>query len=118
MEQDLGALHMAQKFVSKPHTLRSSFNQPGNVSHDKSPALSQVHNALHGTQCGKMIVSNLGAGIGYPGQKRGFSHIREPDQTHVSDHFELQVHPQLLGVLPGLGVFGNLHGRGGKVHIS
>ena len=44
--------------------------------------------------------------------------VREADETDVRDDFQLQIYPELLGSLTGLGIFGNLHRSSCIVHVS
>ena len=65
-----------------------------------------------------MIIGNFGLCIADNGKQGGFSYIWITYKAYICNDFELQLYPQLLSGLSGLGILWHLHGRGGKVHIS
>ena len=118
MDHHAGPLNMPEKLISKACAFRSPLNQSRNIRNDKTTASLQVYNSQIWIQSSKMIVGYFGICIADSGEQRGFSHIGETDESHIGDNLQLQPYLQLLSRLTWLGVFGHLHGRRGKIHIS
>ena len=118
MDDELGSLNVAEKFMAEAHALRGALDESRDICDDKALGTGHVHHTQIRAQGRKVIVGDLRPCVGDSGQEGGFPYVGEAHKPHVRDHLQLQVHPQLLCRLPGLGVLGNLHGGCGKVLVA
>ena len=88
-EQQRVTLDVPQKAQSQPFSGTGSFNDTGNVRHDKRLAVTVRNNTQIGFQCGEWIVGYLGLGGRYGSKQSRFSGIREAYQTYVCQEFQL-----------------------------
>ncbi len=88
MDHKTATVNMAEEVVSQTCTLCGTFDNAGNVSHNKGHALINIDNTQIGIQSGKMVISNLGTGIGSHRQEGGLTHIREAYETDVSQKLQ------------------------------
>ena len=68
---------------TEARTVRRALDDAGNVRHDEAHALVDVHDAEVGVEGGEVIVGDLGACLGYDGEKRRLADVREADQADV-----------------------------------
>ena len=118
MKKDLGTLDMTKELVAESDALRSALNESGDISHDKAASVTQIYDTLHGIQGCKMIIGDLRLCVAHTGEQGGFSDVRKTDKPYVCNDFQLQIYPEFLGSLTGLGIFGNLHRSSCIVHVS
>ena len=83
VDQKPTSVNVAQKVMSQTCTLGSALNDTGDVRHDEGHALIHIDHAQIGKQGGKMVVGNLGTGVGGDGEQGGFAHVGEAHQTHI-----------------------------------
>ena len=69
--------------MAQARALGGAFDDAGNVRHDKGHALVHIDDPQIGEQGGKMVVGDLGPGVGGNGKQGGFSHIGKAHQAHI-----------------------------------
>ena len=109
---------MPQKIVTQTRSLGGTLNNAGNVRHDKGHTLVHINHAQIGVEGGKVVVRNLGTGVGGNGKKGRLPYIGKAHKTHVRQQLQLQHHVPLLPLESGAGEPGHLPGGGGIVRIA
>ena len=107
-----------KEFMTESDTFRSTFDETGDISHDKAASVSQIYDTLHGIQSCKMIIGDLWFCIAHSGEQSGFSYVRKTNQSYISNDLQLQIDPEFLSCLTRLSVFWYLHGSCCIVHVS
>ena len=64
-------------------SLCGALDDARDIGHDEGDPLVHIDHAQIGKEGGKMVVCDLGPGLGHHGKERGFPHIGKPHQTHV-----------------------------------
>ena len=111
MEQDAGALDMAEEAVADPGAFGGAFDQPGNVGDDELAALVADHAELRAERR-EGIVADFGGGVGDGVEEGRFAGVRKADEADVGEQLEPQPQPQFLAVLAGLVLARGAIGRG------
>ena len=83
MDEQTAAVDVAQEVVPEASALGRALDDAGDVGHDEGNALVNVHDAEVGVEGGEVIVGDLGACLGYDGEKRRLADVREADQADV-----------------------------------
>ena len=84
VEQDAGALDMAEEAVADPGAFGRALDQPGNVGQDEIDALV-ADDAELGVEGGEGIVADLGLGVGDGVEEGRLAGIGQADQAGVGD---------------------------------
>jgi len=103
VDDEAGALYVAQEGVSQAGPSARPLDEPGDVGYDKTGGLVEGHHSQIGLQGGEGIVGNLGAGGADGRQQGGFAGVGHAHDAHVGDELQLQVQPALLARLAPLG---------------
>ena len=90
VQQHFRAGKVAQEQMSETGTLRSAFDQPGNVGQYKALLGPHTNDTQVGVQRGKGIVGDLRPSIGNGRNERGFAGIRHTEEAYISEHLQLQ----------------------------
>ena len=77
-----------------------------------------IHDAEVGVERGEVIVCNLGARLGYDGEKRRLADVREADETDVREELQLEHNVVLLTLKTGLCKARRLAGRRCEVGVA
>ena len=104
--------------MPQTHTVCRAFNDARNVRHHERHAISDVDDTQIRVERRKMVVCDLRVRVGRDGKKRRFADVREADQTHIREQFELQNNLVLLAGKTGLCKARHLPGRGRKVLVA
>jgi hypothetical protein len=91
MQQQPGALQMAQELMPQAGAFGRAFDQAGNVGHDEALLGADTHHAQIGVQRRERIVGDLGLGVGDRGDQRGLARIGHAQQAHVGQHAQFQL---------------------------
>ena len=118
MQQQAAAVDVAQEVMSQACPLACALDDARNVRHDEGLLLAHGHHAQVGHEGREVVVCDLGPRRRDHGEQRRLAHVREADQAHVREQFQLQNDVALHPRLPGLGEAGRLTGRGGEMHIA
>ena len=118
MNQQTAAVDVPQEIVAQTGALTGAFDDAGNVSHDEGHALVHPHHAQIGIEGGKVVIGDLGLGLGDHAQQCGLAHIGETDEAHVRQQLQLQKYIVALAGQARLGEARHLPGGGGEVHIA
>ena len=109
---------MPQKIVTQTRSLGGTLNNAGNVRHDKGHTFVHINHAQIGVEGGKVVVRNLGTGVGGNGKKGRLPYIGKAHKTHVRQQLQLQHHVPLLPLESGAGEPGHLPGGGGIAEVQ
>ena len=90
VQQHFRAGKVAQEQMSETGTLRSAFDQSGNVGQYKTLLGPHTNDAQMGVQRGKGIVGDLRPSIGDRCNERGLAGIRHTEEAYISEHLQLQ----------------------------
>jgi hypothetical protein len=111
--------------MTKTCSLVGPFNETGDIGDGKrreidfmTSTVKRFHHTQDRIQSRKRIIGDLWPCVGDLGEKGGFSRIRLPDQSHIGQEFELQLHKTFLPRLSRIGPAGGSVGRGFKVDVS
>ena len=118
MDQQTAAVNVAQKIMAQARPLSRALNDTRNIGHHKGDALIHINDPQVGEEGGKMVVGNLGPGIGCHREQGGLSHVGEAHKAHICQKLQLQNHIPALPRQTHLGKAGHLPGGGGKVFIA
>ena len=80
-----------KEFMTESDTFRSTFDETGDISHDKAASVTQIYDTLHGIQGCKMIIGDLRLCVAHTGEQGGFSDVRKTDKPYVCNDFQLQL---------------------------
>ena len=84
--------------MSETGAFASALDKPGDICHYKGIALAGIYDPEVGTQCGEMIIGDLGVSFAYNGEESGFTYIRETDKPHVCEQLQLKSNVVTLAV--------------------
>ena len=118
MDKQTAAVDMTQEVMAQACTLCSTFDNTGDIRHHEADTLFHIDHTQVRIQGGKVVVGDLGPGIGRDGEQGGLTHIGETHQTHVCQQLQLQNDVTLLAGCTLLGKTGYLTGGRGKVGIA
>ena len=90
VQQQAGALQMAQELVPQPGALAGALNQAGNVGHHKALLWPDAHHAQIGVERGEGVIGNFGACVADGGNEGGFARIGHAQQAHIGQHLEFE----------------------------
>ena len=82
------ALEMREELVPETCSVRSSFDQPGNVRHRELPCVRAVDRAQNRLDRGERIVGDLRLRIRDAAEERGLACVREAGKCRVDDELE------------------------------
>ena len=99
MEQQPGALDVAQEIVTQAGALGGPGDQAGDVGEHGAIAAGAAHHPQIGHQGGEGVVGDLGPGRRKHGNQRALAGIGQTDDAHLGKQLELQLHQPLLAVL-------------------
>ena len=91
MQQQTGALQMAQEQMPQTGTFRGTFNQARHIGHHKALLWAHADNTQVGVQSGEGVIGDFGAGVGNSRNESGFARIGHAEQTHVSQHLQFEL---------------------------
>ena len=111
VNQHPGPLHVAQKLQPEPGAGMRALDQPRQVSHRKAGLVGQLDHAQHRFQRRERIIRDLRAGGARRSEQRRLAGVRQPDEPHVRDQFELEPQPARLTRLSELREARGLAGR-------
>ena len=103
MDDELGALDVAEEIVAQAGPLAGALDQARDVRHQEAAETSQFHDAENGFQRRKRVGGDLGPGRRRAGEQSALAGVGHADQPHVGDEFELQAEVALLARLAPLG---------------
>ena len=118
MQQDLGALDVAQEPVAQAVTVVGTLDQSGDVSHHKAIEFPHADDAEIGLQGGEGVVSDLGPGCGNLGDQGRLAGVGKPDQAHIGQQLQAQGQGQGLALGAVLGIPRRPVGGRLEVHVA
>ena len=102
MQQQAGALQVAQKLVAQASAVGCAFDEAGHIGHDKAFFGAHTHHAQVGVQGGEGVVGDFGAGVGHRRNKGGLARVGHAQQAHIGQDFEFELQRKALaGVADG-----------------
>src|SRR5680860_1327621 len=103
MKEKCASFQMSQELCPKSYSFVGAFKKPRNIRNRIYVfLLSDLHYPQRRFHSGEGIVCNLGFGIGYPLQERGFSGIGKASETHIRHQLQGKRHPMLIPCVPEL----------------
>ena len=109
--------------MTQPGALRSSFDQPRDISYDEALLRRHTHHPKIGMQRGERVVCNLRPGVGHSGNESGLARIGHAQQAHIGQHLEFEF--EVLSItgparrfLPGRAVDGTFKAHVAKTAIA
>ena len=100
MQDEGGALDVAQELVAKAPALAGTLDEARDVRNDKRCARPRADHAEVGRQCREGVVGDLGARGGEARNERTLAHGRHADEGGVRHELHLELDPVLVGGLP------------------
>ena len=91
MQQQTGALQMAQEKVAQTGTFRRTFDQARQVGHNKTLFGTDAHHTQIGVQGGEGVVGNPWTGIRDGADEGRFACIGHAQQTNIGQNLQLQL---------------------------
>ena len=99
VDQQPGALDVAQEIVAEPRPLSGTGDQAGDIGEDGAIAAGPSHHPEVGHQGGEGIVGDLGAGGREHRDQGALAGIGQADDAHLSQQLQLQLQQPLLPLL-------------------
>ena len=81
---------------AEPRAFRRALDEPGNVGHHEAAMLADAHHAEIRVQRGERIIRDFRPRRRHRADERRLAGIRQPEQTHVRDHLQLELERALL----------------------
>ena len=89
VQQQPGALQMAQKQMAQACAFGRTLNQTWQIGHHKALLRAHTHHTQVGVQGGEGVIGNAWAGVGDGGDQRGLARIGQAEQADIGQNFEL-----------------------------
>ncbi len=118
MEQDGGPLDVAEELHAHPQSFVRPLDQSRDVGDHERFLIPVLDDAQMGDERREGIIGDLGTGGRHPGDERRFADVRQTDDPHIGQEFELQRDPPFLARDAGLGEAGGLTRGGGESRVS
>ena len=117
VQENGGALDVAQEVVTKTFAVGGALDQTWNVG-DEEVLVVDGGDAELGSQGGKGVVGDFGAGVGDATEKSGLAGIGQADEADVGDEFQLEGGFEGFTWFANLGDHGGLAGGGLEVGVT
>ena len=118
MHQQAAAVDVAQKIVAEAGAVARALDDARDVRHDERRTLRHVYDAQVGEEGREVVVCDLRVRLRHHGQQCALAHVREADEAHVRQQFQLEQDRVALARQAGLGKAGHLPRRRGKVLVA
>ncbi len=99
MQQQVGALQVAQELVAQARTFGRAFDQAGDVGDHEAAVLGGAHHAEVGREGGEGVVRHLGLGRRHRADEGGLAGVGHAEQADVGQHLQFQVQREALAFL-------------------
>ena len=118
VQQQAGALQVAQELVAKAGALRRALDEAGNVGDDEAAVGVHAHHAEVGMQGGEGVVGDLRPCRGYGADEGGFPGVWQAEQPDIGQHPELHLEFAPLARCARRALLGGAVGAGLEMNVA
>ena len=121
VDEEVGALDVAEEAVAESGALVRAFNEPGNVCDDEGllvGGFAYGDDAEIGLERGERVVGNFGFCCGDARDEGGLADVGVADDADIGKNFEFEAEGELLAGVAHFMLAGSLVGGRGKVLVA
>ncbi len=118
MQQQTGALQMAQELMAQAGTFGGPFDQARHIGDHKALVFAHAHHAEIGVKCGEWVVGNLRARVGDRRDQRRLAGVGHAQQTDIGQHAQLELDLEALTRPTRRGLARRAVGAGLEVQVA